>query len=158
MNKGQKIILLALRLSLGWIFLYSGVTKILDPNWSAAGYLKSSQTLPFLYDWFANANNIGWINLSNSWGQTLIGAALILGVFIRPAAVGGIIMMVLYYLPILHFPYVGKGTASFLVDQHVIFSLVFLTLIIFDAEKFWSLKSVVKKYFKNLPKPLQNPL
>ncbi len=146
MSKWQKITLLALRLALGWIFLYAGVTKILNPDWSAAGYLKGSQTLPFLYDWFANPQNIGWVNLLNEWGQTLVGLSLVLGVFIRPAAVGGILLMILYYLPILHFPYAGKGTTSFLVDQHVIFILVFILLIIFDAEKYWGLKSVVKKY------------
>ncbi len=158
MSRKQQLSLLFLRLALGWIFLYSGITKILDHNWSAAGYLKSAQTLPFLYDWFANSQNIGWINLLNSWGQTLIGAALILGVFLRPAAVGGIVMMVLYYLPILHFPYVGKGTSSFLVDQHVIFILVFLLLLAFDAGKYWGLKSAVKKYLKNLPQLIQNIL
>ncbi|MBI2036170.1 DoxX family protein [Candidatus Microgenomates bacterium] len=148
MSRKQQLSLLFLRLALGWIFLYSGVTKILDPGWSAAGYLKSSQTLPFLYNWFASTANIGWINFSNEWGQALIGAALILGVFVRPAAVGGIVMMVLYYLPILHFPYVGKGTSSFLVDQHVIFILVFVLLIVSDAGKYWSLESIFKKILR----------
>lgn len=162
MSKGQKITLLALRLSLGWIFLYAGMTKILDPNWSAAGFLKSAQTLPSLFHWFASPQNIVWVNFSNEWGQTLIGLALVLGVFIRPAAAGGILLMILYYLPILHFPYAGRGTTSFIVDQHVIFILVFLLLWAFDAGplkarlaeggKFWGLKSAVKKH---LPKSIQ---
>lgn len=152
MNNFQKLILLFLRLSLGWIFLYSGITKIMDPSWSAAGYLKSAQTLPSLFHWFAGPENIAWVNFLNVWGQTLVGLALVLGVFIRPAAVSGILLMILYYLPILHFPYAGRGTTSFLIDQHVIFILVFLLLWASDAGKYWGLKSVVKKYLKNLPK------
>ncbi|MBI3070189.1 MAG: DoxX family protein, partial [Candidatus Levybacteria bacterium] len=49
---------------------------------------------------------------------------LILGVFVRLAALSGILLMLLYYLPILNFPYVGRGTTSFLIDQHIIFILV----------------------------------
>lgn len=152
MNKFQKLAILFLRLSLGWIFLYSGITKIMNPGWSAEGYLKTAQTLPSLFQWFAAPQNIGWVNFLNIWGQTLVGAALVLGVFIRPAAVGGILLMILYYLPILHFPYAGKGTTSFIVDQHVIFILVFLFLWASDAGKFWSLGPLIKKF---LPKPLQ---
>lgn len=163
MNKFQQLTLLFLRLALGWIFLYAGMTKILDPNWSAAGFLKSAQTLPWLFSWFAGPQNIGWVNFSNEWGQTLVGLALISGVFIRIAAPSGILLMILYYLPTLNFPYVGKGTTSFIVDQHFIFILVFLLLLAFDAGplkarlaesgKNWSLGPLIKKF---LPKSLQN--
>lgn len=155
---GQKIILFALRLSLGWIFLYSGVTKIMDPGWSAEGYLKTAQTLPSLFHWFANPQNIVWVNFLNQWGQTLVGLALVSGVFIRIAASSGILLMILYYLPTLNFPYAGRGTSSFIVDQHFIFILVFFLLWAFDAGRYWGLKSMVKKYLKNLPHPIQNLL
>lgn len=150
MNRQQKISLLLLRLALGWIFLYSGVSKILDPEWTAAGYLKGAQTLTPLYSLFTR--NMDIINFLNSWGQAAIGLALILGIMLRPAAIFGVLMMVLYYIPILNFPYVGRGTTSFLVDQHIIFILVFILLSSFDAGKYWGLKTVVKKY---LPKLIQ---
>lgn len=148
MSKYQKLSLLLLRLSLGWIFLYSGITKILNPAWTATGYLKGAQSFAPLYNLFAQ--NIDIINFLNSWGQAAIGLALILGLVLRPAAVFGILMMILYYIPILNFPYVGKGTTSFLVDQHIVFILVFFLLFSFDAGKYYGLKTVVKKY---LPKP-----
>ena len=34
--------LLALRLAVGWLYFYSGISKFLEPGWSAAGYLKGA--------------------------------------------------------------------------------------------------------------------
>lgn len=152
MNKVQKLSLLFLRLSLGWLFFYAGITKVLDPKWSAAGYLKAAQTATGLYGWFASSQNIGWVNFLNEWGLTLIGTALILGLFVRLAALSGILLMVLYYLPILNFPYVGKGATSFIVDQHIIFIFALLLLWSFDAGKYWGLNNTIRKF---MPKPLQ---
>ena len=153
MSKYQKLSLLLLRLSLGWIFLYSGVTKILNPDWTAIGYLKGAQTLTPLYNLFAQ--NIEIINFLNSWGQAAIGLALVFGLMLRPAAIGGILMMIFYYIPILHFPYVGKNPTSLIVDEHVIYSLVFFALFVFDGGEYYGLKTAVKKY---LPKSLQQYL
>lgn len=142
MSKVQKLSLLFLRLSLGWLFFYAGITKVLDPSWTAAGYLKAAQTATGLYNWFASPQNITWVNFLNEWGLTLIGGALILGIFVRLAALSGILLMILYYIPILNFPYVGKGTTSFLVDQHIIFILALLLLWVFNAGKYYSSSSL----------------
>lgn len=153
MTTSQKISLLLLRISLAWIFLYSGATKIINPDWSAAGYLKGAQTLAPLYNWFAGSQNIAWVNFLNEWGQLLIGVSLILGIFTRPAAVGGILLMILYYIPALHFPYAGAKTTYLLIDDHIIFTFIFLLLYKFDAGSYFGLKPLLKKYF---PKFLQS--
>ncbi|MDP3726696.1 MAG: DoxX family membrane protein [bacterium] len=155
MTRNQKISLLLLRLSLGWLFFYAGITKVFDPSWSAAGYLKAAQNATGLFQWFASPQNIAWVNFLNEWGLTLIGTALILGAFIRLATLSGILLMILYYVPILHFPYVGRGTTSFLIDQHIIFILALLILWAFDAGKYWGLKPLLKKL---LPKSIQSLL
>jgi len=46
MTQFQKISLLLLRLSLGWLFFYAGITKILDPSWTSAGYIKGAKLFP----------------------------------------------------------------------------------------------------------------
>lgn len=139
MSKGQKISLLLLRVSLGWLFLYAGITKVLDASWSAAGYLSGAQTFGPLFAWFAQPQNIGWVNLLNEWGLTLIGVALILGIFVRWASVAGILLMLLYWLPILAFPYAGEH--SYIVDEHVIYIFCFLILYMFHAGRYWGLDS-----------------
>lgn len=125
--------LLMLRIALGWLFLYAGVSHILDPQWSAAGYINSAKTFPALYHWLASAQNIGWVNFVNEWGMTLIGIALITGIMLRLASYGGILMMALYYLVILKFPYVGDH--SFIIDEHIIYILVLLTIASTSSKK-----------------------
>ena len=146
MNKQLKMAVFLSRVGLGVLFFYSGITKVLNPNWSAAGYLGSAKTFPGLYQWFASAGNIGWVNLLNEWGLTLVGLALIVGLLVRWASLGGILIMVLYYLPILQFPYVGEH--SFLVDEHIIYITVFLILFSSNAGTFWGLDSWLQKRSK----------
>lgn len=143
MNKLQKISIFLLRVALGLLFFYAGITKVLDPKWSAAGYLESAKTLPGLFHWFANAQNIGWINFVNEWGLTFVGLSLILGVFVRWASFGGMLLMALYYLPILQFPYIAPH--SFLVDEHIIYLLIFVLLYTFQAGRAWGLDGLLKK-------------
>lgn len=136
-NDGAIVALLALRLSLGWIFFYSGITKILDTDWTAAGYLVGAKTFPALFQWFALPQNIGWVNFVNEWGLTIIGLALILGLFVRYAAFAGVVLMALYYLPILAFPY--PNAHSFVVDEHIIYALALFFLAFVEAGKVYGL-------------------
>lgn len=41
----QKFILFLTRITMGWLMLYAGLTKLINPNWSAAGYLGSGWVL-----------------------------------------------------------------------------------------------------------------
>lgn len=135
MPKTQKYLILLLRLSLGWLFLYAGLSKVLNPSWSAAGYLKAAKTLPELYTWLALPSNIGWVNFLNEWGLTLIGLSLVLGLWVRWSGLLGVLLMILYYIPTLSFPYAGDH--SLLIDEHVIYSLGLLVLVSFRAGHFW---------------------
>ena len=138
-DDGAIVALLALRLSLGWLIFYSGIIKIFDADWTAAGYLAGAKTFPALFHWFALPANIGWVDFVNEWGLTLVGLALISGLFVRYASIAGIVFMVLYYLPILAFPY--PNAHSFVVDEHVIYALVLSFFAFTDAGKVYGLDS-----------------
>lgn len=126
MNSFQRISILLLRVGLGGLYLYAGLSKLINPAWSAVGYLNSAQTLPGFYAWLTRPEALPIVNFVNEWALFLLGVSLILGLCVRLSTIGGIALMVLYYLPILHFPYVGK--TSFLIDEHVIFILALLLL------------------------------
>lgn len=130
MNNQQKTALLLLRVGLGFLFLYAGISKIIDPSWTSAGYVKSSQLLSGFYQWLGASQNIIWVDFLNEWGLLLMGAMLMLGFATRIASFLGGVLMVLYYIPILKFPYAGHG---FLVDEHIIYILGFFILIAFNA-------------------------
>lgn len=141
-----KVVVFLSRVGLGIMFFYAGITKVMNPNWSAAGYLNNAKTFPDLFQWFASANNLGWVNFMNEWGLTLVGLSLIVGLLVRWASLGGILLMILYYFPIMQFPYVGPN--SYLIDEHVIFIFVFLILIASNAGTFWGLDSRVRRFWK----------
>lgn len=104
------IVVTVLRMAIGWHFLYEGLAKIVMPGgWSSAGYLRMSRWFAaplfrHIADTPALLSVCDWLNM---WGLTLIGLALLLGVAVRPAAAGGIVLLVLYY--IAHPPFLAES-------------------------------------------------
>lgn len=137
MTKRQQIALFILRVSMGWLMFWAGITKVLNPAWSAEGYLRSAKTFAGFYQWLASPGILPVINFINEWGLTLLGISLILGIFVRFSSILGAILMLLYYFPVLEFPYVERG---FLVDDHIIYALVLLYLAAFRAGRVWGLE------------------
>jgi len=109
------------RLWLGWGWLEAGLHKLEDPGWMAGGTaLKgfweralavSPQGKPVIaFDWYRgfiqqlyDAQTWAWFAPIIAWSETLIGVALILGLFTGLAAFGG---------SLLNFSFVMAGTAS----------------------------------------------
>lgn len=139
MTKFQKISLFLLRISMGWLMFYAGITKILNPEWSAAGYLKSAKTFPGLFNWFTRPEILPTTNFINEWGLTLLGIVLILGIFVRLGSILGVILMMLYYFPVLTFPYIAQH--SYIVDEHIIYALVLLLFAAIRAGRYWGLEN-----------------
>jgi thiosulfate dehydrogenase [quinone] large subunit len=133
MNKSEKYLLVLLRVALGALFLYSGVTKITDPSWSAAGYIGSAANFTGFYQSLLAPSVLPIINILNSWGQALIGLSLILGLFVRYSAPLGALMMVLYYL-VLPFPH--PNAHAYIVDEHVIYALLLVYLAVVQAGRY----------------------
>lgn len=138
MNKLQRASLFLLRVSLGVMFFYAGITKVLDPNWSAGGYLKGAKAFGWLYGWLTSGSVLPVVNFVNEWGLTLLGASLILGVFVRLSSKLGAVLMLLYYLP-LGFPY--PNAHAFIVDEHIIYIAALLVLANFRAGRIWGLEN-----------------
>lgn len=139
----QHIAVFVLRVAMGWFYLYAGVSKLLNPAWSAEGYLKGAKTLPALYQWFASPSVLPVVNFLNEWGLTLLGVSLLFGLFVRISAVGGMLVMLLYYLPILRFPYAGAH--AFLVDEHILYIASLAVLFAMNAGRVWGLDRFLSK-------------
>lgn len=138
MTTPQKLFLFLTRISLGWMFFYAGITKILDPTWSAEGYLKGAKTFSVFYQWLLQPQILPITNLVNEWGLALLGVSLILGVFVRLSSVLGAVLMVLYYLPILNFPY--PNPHSYIIDEHIIYASTLLFLAALRAGRVYGLE------------------
>jgi thiosulfate dehydrogenase [quinone] large subunit len=86
-------------MGIGWHFLYEGLAKLLNPNWSSAGYLLDSEGFlkGFFFNLAGNPDVLKTVDFLNVWGLILIGLALILGVFHRFTVISGIILLAFYY-------------------------------------------------------------
>ena len=93
-------LLAALRIAIGWHFLYEGVVKLWNPGWSAGSYLMDSQgPLAWLFQLMTkNAAVLSIVDFLNIWALLLVGLGLMLGAFTRLAAIGGIFLLAFYYL------------------------------------------------------------
>ncbi|MCA9375474.1 MAG: DoxX family protein [Candidatus Doudnabacteria bacterium] len=121
-GKGRTMVsrfwLVALRVSLGWVLLYAGLDKLFtEGGWSATGYLSHLEG-PFAswFSWMAGNAAVDWLNML---GLTLVGLALVFGFFTRFSAFWGFVLMLFYYLSGYPFEH------SFLIDEHVVYMLVF---------------------------------
>lgn len=147
MTRAQKFFSLLLRLSLGWLFLYAGWTKITNPGWvnGLVGYLQNGKTFPQFYSWLTQPEILPLIKILNEWGLTLLGLSLILGIFVRLSSVLGAVLMLLYYFPVLDFPKVGEH--SYIVDEHIVYAAALLLLASLKAGRFFGLD----EWCANLP-------
>ena len=146
MTQSQKLLLFLLRIATGWMMFYAGITKIIDLHWSAAGYLKGAKTFPVFFQWLLQPNILPTVNFINEWGLTLLGISLILGIFVRLSSILGAVLMLLYYLPILSFPY--PNPHSYIVDEHIIYIFTLLFFAAIRAGRAWGLDQV----YARLPK------
>ena len=144
MTQYQKLSLFLLRVAMGWFMFYAGITKVLDPTWSAAGYLQGAKTFTGFYVWLAQPAIIPIVNFVNAWGLTLLGISLIFGICVRLSSLCGIALMLLYYLPILDFPY--PNPHALLVDEHILYSLVLLLFVSLRAGRVWGLESWCSRF------------
>jgi len=119
-GRPQGILLMLLRIAIGWHFLYEGVSKALTPGWTAGGYLDVSRwILGDLFQWIAgNPSVLRAVDLVNIGAQIVIGLLLILGAFTRVASIAGIVFLLLYYVanpPLVGYEFGSQGDGSYLV-------------------------------------------
>ncbi|HEY4515870.1 MAG TPA: DoxX family protein [Candidatus Paceibacterota bacterium] len=144
MPKSQKVSVILLRITMGWMFLYAGWSHVIDPNFSAAGYLAGAKTFVGFYHYLASPNILPIVNFVNEWGLTLLGVSLILGISVRLSGKLGALLMILYWLPlgILH-----PDAHSLIVDDHIIYAAALLVLSSISAGRIWGLEN----WCSNLP-------
>ncbi len=150
-NRLIPVFLTLLRILIGWQFLYEGVIKIIDPAWTARPFLEGSRWIfGDLFRWMISGNTGMWlVDTANAYGLFLIGLALILGLFTRLAAWGGVALLMMYYLaypPFGGFNYGFPSEGSYLiVNKNLIELIALVMLALVDSGKFYGVDSLRKK-------------
>jgi thiosulfate dehydrogenase [quinone] large subunit len=151
-------VLAAIRLSLGWIFLWAFVDKLFglgfatpsERSWlnggsPTKGFLSNAATGPFegLYKSIAGAAWADWLFMIGLAG---IGIALVLGVAMRIATAAGALLLVLMWTAVL------PPENNPFMDDHIVYALVLVALALlgaghsFGLGRTWERLAIVQKY------------
>jgi len=157
-SRGPMIAITALRVLVGWHFLYEGLTKLTAPSWSSAGYLKQARgPLADQFRWLATQPDmLANADLITMWGLTLVGLFLILGLFTRLASLAGIGFILLFYLatpPFVGYFYSIPSEGSYLIVNKNLVEISALAVIFATGSgKFAGLDRVVHGLIARRPR------
>ena len=79
----QRALIVLMRVSIGWTFLFAAIRQLPNTEWSAVGFLSGAKTFPGFFDLMASPVFLPIINTVIPWAHLLIGLALVFGVFFR---------------------------------------------------------------------------
>ena len=139
-TKWFKLILLLLRMVLGWHLLYEGIAKLFTPSWSSYNYLSVSKwVFSDLFHWIASHPDLlKIVDLLNIWGLILIGLGLFLGIFTQLSSLSGIVLLSLYYTA--NPPFIGMDfgvpvEGHYLIINKTLVEIIALSIFLFIHPK-----------------------
>jgi uncharacterized membrane protein YphA (DoxX/SURF4 family) len=150
-NKLVPWFLALLRIVIGWHFLYEGLIKIFNPEWTARTFLEGSRWIfGDLFRWMASSDaGIRIIDALNGYGLTLIGLALMLGLFTRFAAWAGVTMLTMYYLaypPFGGFSYGAMAEGNYMiVNKNLVELFALIVLGVTRSGKFFGIDMLLSR-------------
>ncbi|WP_247731549.1 DoxX family protein [Halovivax limisalsi] len=138
------VTIVALRLVMGGVMLFAGLGKVSEWPFDASGFLvhgvDPASPVSGLYATMAGTPVVlEAINVIVPATQLLIGVALLTGAFVRLAALGGAVQMVLFYLG----GWAGDWLALF--DSTLVYAFVFLALGAFAAGRMAGLDAYIER-------------
>ena len=153
------IAITVLRVVIGWHFLYEGVSKLTSTTWSAAGYMKASRgPLAEFFRWIASQPLLlDNANLITMYGLTIVGVLLMLGLFTRLAAAGGIGFILLFYLcnpPFIGYFYAIPTEGTYLiVNKNLVEFCALVVILLTGTGRFAGLDGIVHGLLVRLRRP-----
>ncbi len=153
----QKLFITILRVAIGWHFLYEGLSKILQGNWSAASFLNNTTGFfSGFYHWIGGSLLVLQLSdLLNMYGLLLIGLALFLGVFTRFASASGALLLALYYFayPPFGSPLLSPSDGHLFIVDKLFIETAALVFLLFFRERGYGIDNLVRflKKQKQIP-------
>jgi uncharacterized membrane protein YphA (DoxX/SURF4 family) len=158
LNFYNRLFITILRVAIGWHFLYEGLSKILQGNWTASGFLlNTSGFLSGFYHWIASSPAIlGTTDILNMWGLLFIGLALFIGLFSRFASLSGILLLTLYYFAYPPFgnPMLNAADGHLFIVDKLFIEAAALLFLFFYREKGYSIDILVEIYRNRKKSPV----
>jgi thiosulfate dehydrogenase (quinone) large subunit len=148
LTKLQGYTLVLLRILIGWHFLYEGVIKAYNPSWTSRGYLLSASILKPFFNWLAGDSFISAIDTLNIVGLIAVGISLLVGIKIRWGCIGGVLLLMLYYLAHPPFPNLPQGPSEgsyWIVNKNLIEMAALFVIYQFPLTSLFGLENLFTK-------------
>ncbi|MBK8880837.1 MAG: DoxX family membrane protein [Bacteroidales bacterium] len=99
MKKYSAYLFTLLRILIGWHFLYEGISKLINPGWTAKYYLLGSKWIfAGVFHWMGSSEGvIKVVDFLNVWGLILIGISLFIGLLVRWSSIAGAVLLFFYF-------------------------------------------------------------
>lgn len=138
-----------LRMLIGWHFLYEGILKVYNPDWTAFGYLASAQGfMKPVFNFLADSSIIGTVDFFNKFALVFVGLALLLGIFERLGAYVAVCLLAMYYLAHPPFPWLTQVSAEgsyWFVNKNLIELAACLVILQLPTADYFGLKRLMNK-------------
>jgi len=138
------LFIVMLRATIGGMILFAGIGKVTGEPFDASGYLVHAPDVasPVSGLYAAMGSTPWFVEFANVFvpaTQLLIGTALVIGAFVRLAALGGAMQMALFYLG------GWSGDVLALFDSTLVYAVVFLTVAAFGAGRVLGLDAYIER-------------
>ena len=143
-EESERGLILALRLMVGWVFLWAAIHHFGDSAY-VAGFLSHTKTFHPIYGPLVTSPFLPLISFLVEYGHLLIGLSLISGLLVRVSAPFAILMMLLYWTAHMDFPYIDNIN-NLLIDEHLIYAAVLGYLIVRRAGHVYGLDGLVARW------------
>lgn len=126
-NTRSRTLLVLLRLSMAWVFLYAASHQI-GGGFSVTGFLTHTKTFHGLFSIFTGPSVAPVVSFLVAYGHLLIGLSLLVGLMVRVSSIFGIALMLMYWMAHMDFPYISNPN-NFLLDDHIVYAFVLALMI-----------------------------
>jgi thiosulfate dehydrogenase [quinone] large subunit len=132
------------RLAMAWTFLYAASHQVFDPTWSVVGFLNKTKTFHDLFAIFTTSTMAPITTFLVEYGHLLIGLSLLFGVMVRVSAAFGVLLMGIYWMAHMDWPFI-ENTTNLILDSHLVYIGVLCYLIAKHAGHVWGLDGWIEK-------------
>jgi thiosulfate dehydrogenase (quinone) large subunit len=140
----EKRFIFLLRMLMAWTFLYAASHQVLVPGWSVAGFLSKTKTFHNLFAIFTTPSVAPIVTFLVGYGHLLIGLSLLVGFMVRISASFGILLLLVYWMAHMDFPYIENAN-NFIVDYHIVYASILGYLIYKRAGYVWGLDALASR-------------
>ncbi len=137
-SKFERAQIVFFRLAMGWTFLYAASHQVFDPNWTVVGFLSRTKTFHDVFAVFTTPTMAPITTFMVEYGHLLIGLSLVFGLMVRVSASFGILLMIIYWMAHMDFPFI-ENKNNFILDYHIVYAGVLVYLIAKRAGHVWGL-------------------